>query len=128
MKEGGGRARIWVRRRRQMKTSSNLNSAVSTLKAHFNDRAYLRVPNPDRMDEGHEAYKKGFELRFVMDKRKDLTSVRKALADAGFRVAKAFEKNSKFVQPLYGREQVERCLKLMGESKRLKQAMREKGL
>lgn len=66
----------------------------------------LRRPSSLRRKEGAEAYKKGWELRIVLDSSFELEQLRRLLRAAGQSPAKAYRKRQKWVQPVYGREAV----------------------
>lgn len=77
--------------------------------AYFLQRnSCLRRPSSQRRKEGAEAYKKGWELRIVVDSSSELAQVRRLLRTAGLTPAKAYRKRQKWVQPVYGREAVTR--------------------
>lgn len=63
--------------------------------------------------EGHDSYKKGDEVRLIATSRRELSRLRRALAEAGFQAGKPFEKGTRWCQPIYGREQVRRFLRLI---------------
>ncbi len=86
------------------------------LAGFFHRNGYVRWQNPGRLDaEGHQAYKKGDEVRLVADSRKELAVMRRLLREAGFKPGRPFPKGRQFRQPLYGREAVERFLELVRE-------------
>jgi hypothetical protein len=74
---------------------------------------YTRAPQGKRMGEGSDDYKKGWEVRFVVDSQKDVAGVKKALASLGFNAGKPFAKASRIAVPVYGRAVVEFCAKHM---------------
>ncbi len=87
------------------------NPATATLAEYVRANSYARMPNPDRQDEGYEAYKKGYELRIVVRTQDDLRRVRRLLTDAGITPGKAFRKAQQWVVPVYGRSAVNELLK-----------------
>lgn len=88
-------------------TSSNKQSARRLLAQLFLERGYVRQPNPTRLREGYTAYKKGTEVRLVAETRAVLTEVRAALRAVGLRPGRAFLKNGRYVQPVYGKDALE---------------------
>lgn len=79
-----------------------MSPAEKLLAAHFAARGYIRRPNPDRLSEGHYVYKKGTEVRLVVDTRAELAEVRAALREVGFKPGRPFDKGGQIVQPIYG--------------------------
>lgn len=74
---------------------------------------YMRRPNPERQQEGYRHYKKGWEVRLSVKSLDDLEMVRRLLVESGFETGRPFRKQSRWVQPLYGRDAVERFLSLV---------------
>lgn len=87
-------------------TRSRLTKAAARrlLAECFAERGYIRRPNKARFDEGSEGYKKGTEVRLVLDTRAELREVRRALRRVGFYPSKMFMKHGRYVQPVYGDE------------------------
>ncbi len=79
--------------------------------------AFVRYPNPERRKEG-QAYKKGYEIRLPLSSETELKSAQKALTALGFSVGKPFKKNLQIVLPIYGRNQVDRFIRLFRLSSR----------
>ena len=72
---------------------------------------YIRYPDKGRIEkEGGQRYKKGQELRFVAESYNELAELRGLLRKAGFRVCNPFDKGRRLIQPVYGRNAVERIL------------------
>lgn len=70
---------------------------------------YARVADLEKRKQlGSAAYKKGYEVRFVVGTKEELARVRRLLKAAGFDPGKPFLKHTKLVQPVYGRAAVER--------------------
>lgn len=83
--------------------------AEETLRQLLLNGGYVRVADlAKRSAHGSASYKKGYEARFVVATRQELESVRRLLKAAGFRAGKPFAKHTKLVQPVYGRDAVER--------------------
>jgi len=89
-----------------VETSAVLN-AMTELLRWFERGGYLRCCDPQRRAREGDAYKKGYEVRFVLDSEKNLQEVRRLLAAAGIRPGKPFRKHQRYVQPVYGRSTVE---------------------
>lgn len=74
----------------------------------FRRGGYVRSADlAKRKERGSERYKKGYEVRFVLDTESELKDVRRLLKAAGYKPGKPFEKHAKIVQPVYGRVAVE---------------------
>ena len=71
---------------------------------YFARNGYLRGRSTDRLDEGHETYKKGWEVRLVLHSSTEVDEVRKLIERAGMRPGKVFQKHQCWIQPIYGRE------------------------
>lgn len=92
-------------------------SPQAQLKRLFERNGYLRSPNPTRQEqEGYTKYKKGYEVRLVAQDEMELEQIRDWLQQAGFQLAKPHAKVHRFVQPIYGKQAVERFCKLVGIS------------
>ncbi|MEZ4238584.1 MAG: hypothetical protein R3F59_21025 [Myxococcota bacterium] len=76
------------------------------MREHWQRGGYVRRPNPDRRGEGHQAYKKGWELRFVTFSPDDAFVILELLQRAGVPNGRAFRKNGRIVLPVYGRKAV----------------------
>jgi hypothetical protein len=77
------------------------------LREFFRRNGYLRRPNEDRRRKLGPKYKKGWELRFVLSTRTELTQVRRLLRQLGLRRAKPFKKHTRWVQPVYGKSAID---------------------
>lgn len=77
------------------------------MKRFFRQHGYVRVTNLDLREELGQKYKKGYEVRLVAVSQRELTWLRRLLKQAGFKPGKPFQKHSRIVQPIYGREAVE---------------------
>ena len=82
-------------------------SQPATLAYFLQRNSCLRRPSARRRKEGAEAYKKGWELRIVVDSSAELAQLRRLLRASGLTPAKAYRKRQKWVQPVYGREPVQ---------------------
>ena len=99
-----------------MRALTESGSPAEQLGALFARNGYVRPQNQDRIaDEGWTKYKKGVELRLTADSEAELEQIRGLLQTAGFRIGKAYHHGDRqFRQPVYGRQQVERFLELVG--------------
>lgn len=89
--------------------------AVFQLAACFHRNGYVRHQNEDRLDElGPQIYKKGYEVRLTAHSEEELAQIQAWLRQLGFTIPKPFTKGEHYRQPLYGRQQVERFLGLVG--------------
>jgi len=79
----------------------------------FHRNGYVRRVNVERRRTEGQKYKKGDEVRLVAESRSELTTIRRLLHQAGFKVARPFVKGRQFRQPLYGRQEVARFLALV---------------
>ena len=82
--------------------------AIDELVELFERNGVLRWPDADRRAEEGRAYKKGYEVRFVAYSKTELRHIRRLLKHANFPLATPFQKIGRFVQPLYGKQHVER--------------------
>lgn len=84
-------------------------SPEAQLAAFFDRNGYFRWPNSARREqENHQTYKKGYEVRLVARNQAELQQIRSLLVSAGFSVAKPYSQAKQWVQPVYGRQAVER--------------------
>ncbi len=90
---------------------------LARLRVYFVRNGYVRVQNPDLVEPGGRAYKKGDEARLVAANRAELAEIRRLLKEAGFKIGRPFAKANQFRQPIYGRDQVARFISLMGKRK-----------
>jgi hypothetical protein len=80
----------------------------------FEEGGYLRAPDPKRQKKLGREYHKGYEVRLVVSARSEITSVKRCLGALGLKPGRAFEKGSRWVIPIYGKESQERFLKSIG--------------
>ncbi len=74
----------------------------------FQRSGYMRVPNAERRDEEKQAYKKGYEIRLVVDTKRELADVRRLLRQLELKGGKPFQKGNRWVQPIYGKAALDR--------------------
>lgn len=90
------------------------NPTKTRLQYFFERNGYLRSPNPTRQGlEGHAKYKKGYEVRLVARDEGELQEIRRLLQEADFQLAKAHGKAKRWIQPIYGKQAVERFCALV---------------
>jgi hypothetical protein len=88
-----------------MKSKYNKRTALHILKKMYLSNGYLRVPDAAKLEtDGSQKYKKGYEIRFIINNKKELKSLQTAISSLGYTVSKTFIKNGQNVQPLYGKE------------------------
>lgn len=75
-------------------------------------RVYFRVPDMNRRKKEKAGYKKGYEVRIPVTTYSELRELRKVLSLLGFSPAKPYKKNLQYVQPLYGKEQMNKFIKI----------------
>lgn len=68
----------------------------------------VRAPRADRLPDGHETYKKGWEIRLMLESRQELAEIRRLLAATGLPKRRPYKKRKQWVQPIYGLEAVKR--------------------
>ncbi len=79
---------------------------AGTLSYFLQRNSCLRRPSSERRKEGAEAYKKGWELRIVLQTGTELAKLRRLLRNRGHLPPKAYRKRQQWVQPVYGRAAV----------------------
>lgn len=90
-------------------------SALGLLKEAFARNGYVRCKSLSRwVDEGSNAYKKGYEVRLIANSDVELKALHLALLKWKFTPGRAFAKTHQQALPLYGRVAVERFLLLVG--------------
>lgn len=68
---------------------------------------YVRRCDLERRGREGQSYKKGSEVRFLVESTDQLRAIRRLVRAAGFRPGKPFRKHRRLVQPVYGRPVVE---------------------
>ena len=100
-------------------SKSTPHDAEVELVSLFLRNGYKRTQDAKRLKkEGWAEYKKGSEIRLVAQSDAELRRIRTLLRRAGFRVANAYAKGLKFVQPVYGEEAVKRFETLASQRSR----------
>ena len=90
---------------------------IQRLAVFYRRNGYTRRLDAVRRIEQGQLYKKGADVRLVAESLGELAEIRRLLGEAGFTVARPFEKASQWRQPIYGVASVARFLKLIGESR-----------
>jgi hypothetical protein len=86
------------------------------LRFFFGRNGYLRFPDAKRQQqEGHSKYKKGSEVRLVAYDETELTEIRNLLQQMGFKLANSHAKAKQHIQPIYGKQAVERFCEMVGK-------------
>ena len=98
---------------------SGASSAQRELVARFRaSGGSIRQPKDERRAEGADVYKKGWEVRFNVASKSDALAVQKVLARAGLRGGRPYQKTpNRWIQPLYGRDSVNRFLRWLNASR-----------
>ena len=89
------------------------SSLKSQLANYFLRNGYFRFPDENLRKLKGQNYKKGYEVRLVTNDEKELLKLSSLLDKAGFKVSKPFRKNNKYVQPIYGKDAVEKFQNLI---------------
>ena len=84
-----------------------VSDITAELLVWFERSGYIRRYDPQRRAREGPSYKKGYEVRFVLDSEDALRVVRRLLTAAKLRPGKPFRKHQRIVQPVYGRTTVE---------------------
>ena len=87
--------------------------AEAELARIFNRSGYVRLQNPDRLEEGAAKYKKGDEVRLMAQSATELKAIRRLLHDADFETGKPYLKHKRWCQPIYGREATARFVQIV---------------
>jgi hypothetical protein len=74
----------------------------------FRRNGYMRVPNQALREDAPRAYKKGYEIRLVARSQRELSTMRRLLRQVDLRPGKPFPKHNQWVQPVYGRDSMDR--------------------
>ena len=84
-----------------------VSDVMAELLVWFERGGYIRRCDSQRRAREGRGYKKGYEVRFVVDSEDELQVVRRLLTAAKLRPGKPFRKHQRMVQPVYGRATVE---------------------
>lgn len=96
-----------------MKVSSKARTGQmeSELVSAFQKNGYLRFPDPDRRKLETRNYKKGFEIRIVVESKSGVAPLARLCRQLELKPGKPYSKGERWVLPIYGREAVERFQK-----------------
>jgi len=99
-----------------LQRTGSASSVADELAALFRRNGCVRRQNAHRVaTEDWTRYKKGNELRLTANSEAELERIRQLLAAAGFKLARPHSKGkSQYRQPVYGSEEVERFLEMIG--------------
>jgi hypothetical protein len=90
--------------------ASGLNRSQQAVVRLFREGACIRVPREDRLAEGSDRYKKGWEIRLYVSQL-GVERARTVLKRAGIEPGRAYHKSpNRWIVPVYGRDQVETVL------------------
>jgi hypothetical protein len=84
-----------------------MKKSIAPLVKLFQLNGYVRVQNKARKQALGAKYRKGWEVRFVLNTPDEVEQLQQLLRDAGFRPGKPFKKHSRLVQPVYGKAVVD---------------------
>lgn len=90
---------------------------ITELAEYFKRNGCLRYPDKDRQNQNGNSYKKGYEIRFTANDIKELRRIHALLIKAGFKTGLPYSKNSRFIQPVYGKDSVEKFKSLLAHQK-----------
>jgi len=99
-----------------------LENPEQRLAWYFQRNGQVRWQDAERFKkEGWKKYKKGSEIRLTALSAEELAEMRHVLEQTNFKLARPFRKTRyHYVQPIYGREAVERFLSFVPEGPRKK--------
>jgi hypothetical protein len=87
---------------------------INELATLFRRNGYVRPPLKKRKkDDSPGVFRRGFEFRLTASTKEELRHIRQLLKQAHFKPASAFIKSNQYRQPVYGRESLERFLRLI---------------
>lgn len=81
----------------------------------FKRNGYIREPDENRRKKDGQSYKKGYEIRFVVNDKTELVKVKSLLHMYGFKVGKPFKKRLQTIIPVYGKDAVEKFRKILSK-------------
>ncbi|MBI5042849.1 MAG: hypothetical protein HZC10_03265 [Nitrospirae bacterium] len=92
-----------------MKIRTNEKSEYLLMK-YFKRNGYIRQRNEKLAKLLGQRYKKGYEVRFVAKTENELREIRLLLNKTGFKLGKPFKKHKQLIEPVYGKQAVEKFL------------------
>ena len=78
--------------------------ALRILQEVFLRNGYLRMRDEKKAKSLGSHYKKGYEVRLVSKDQSELQLLQTAIYSLDYKVNKAFLKNGRMIQPIYGKE------------------------
>jgi hypothetical protein len=90
-------------------------TVIDRLGELFRRNGNVRRQNADKLAAKGSTYKKGDEVRLTANTKTELREMRALLKHAGFEPGNAYAHGKQWRLPLYGRAEVVRFLKLIGE-------------
>lgn len=92
-----------------MRKPPSAKKAATELAALFARNGCIRCPNPKRLAKlGAQKYKKGSEVRLMVESEEELTHVQELLDTLDFTSGRPFAKARQICIPIYGNEQTSR--------------------
>ena len=84
------------------------------LAGYFERNGYVRRKNAERAEtDGHQRYKKGYEVRLIAWDEDEREVIERLLLEAGFKAGQPYAKARQWAVPIYGKEAVDRFLALV---------------
>lgn len=111
--DAGYKAETIRRAKERYRRLKLIKTLESQLAEYFNRNGYFRIPDQKLQRLKGEDYKKGYEVRLAADNKKELSEIKNLLIKTGLKPAKHFKKNNKYIQPIYGKEAVEKFQSLI---------------
>lgn len=97
-----------------MQSHPSHKEAEKRLAEYYYRNGHVRWPDLDRRKlQGAQAYKKGYEIRFVAYTPEEAAEVMDLLRAGGFSFGRPFKKARRIVIPVYGREAIDRFLRIL---------------
>ena len=88
------------------KKASSSRRPEARLVVLYRESGYMRVPNLNRREKEPRDYKKGYEIRIAADTLREIREIRKLLRQVDIQGGKPFKKHSRWIQPIYGKEEM----------------------
>jgi hypothetical protein len=92
-------------------------SPKRTLRTLFERNGCFRLPNRRKRKQLKERYKKGYEVRLILNTKTELAIARRLLRRLHFKLGRPYQKRSQLVQAVYGKVMCERFRKLIVPTK-----------
>lgn len=75
----------------------------------------MRIPNFERRKAESRTYKMGYEIRLAISTKRELAELRRMIRAAGLKPGKPFAKETLTIQPIYGRQAMDRFMQMLSE-------------